>query len=256
MDRLVDTSPYHRALILRGLSKCQEEEEVMLELVQVMEYARAISVQALEHTMDVDWRTIIAVEGLDLSVVDLETRVQAVEAHQGNVGGINSALAEMWGRAMNTSDAMDRMEVDVDDIKERLENVELVYMEVDQQVVQLEWELANSQQDVAMLVSERMRMGEQWEQLWDVVLQQTDLITELQGFMFLMNERLVAAQHGPGNLIMVEDDDNKEDRDPEDEVFDEDHVFFPPPGLAVAFDKYEGGVLWEIVENGPPEYEE
>jgi len=127
MDRLQDTSPYHR-----GLSKCQEEEEVKLELVQVMEYAGAISVQALEHTMDVDRRTIIAVEGLDLSVVDLEMRVQVVEAHQGNMGGIQGVVADMWGRVMNASDAIDQMEVDISDVKEWLENVELVHMEVDQ----------------------------------------------------------------------------------------------------------------------------
>jgi len=73
-------------------------------------------------------------------------------------------------------------------VKEWLENVELVHMEVDQRVVRLEWELANSQRDVVMLVSEQEQMGERWEQLRDVVLHHMDLITELQGFMFLMNK--------------------------------------------------------------------
>jgi len=87
-----------------------------------------------------------------------------------------------------------------------------------------------------------------------MVLQQTDLITELQGFMFLMNKRMVAVQHGPENPIVVEDDEEDEDVEVEE---DEDHVFFPPPGLAVAFDKYEGGVLREIFDqDGPPHYEE
>jgi len=162
MEQLVNTSPYYQALLLRGLSKCQEEE-VKPELTQAMEYAGAISVQALEHTMDVDQRTIIAVEGLDLSVVDLETRMQAVETHQGNMGGIQGAVANAWGRAMNVSDAVDRMEVDVDDLKEQMENVELVHMESDERTVKLEWELANTQQDIAMLVSEREWMGQRWE---------------------------------------------------------------------------------------------
>jgi len=35
----------------------------------------------------------------------------------------------------------------VDNLKVRMEVVELVHMEVDQHVVQLEWELANLQQD-------------------------------------------------------------------------------------------------------------
>ena len=123
-------------------------------------------------------------------------------------------------------------------------------------MVRLEWELANSQRDMAMLVSERMRMGENWEWLRDMVLQQSDLITKLQNFMFLVNERAVVAQHGPGNPIVVEEDDS-DDGDLEDEVEeDDDHVFFPPPGLAVAFDEYEEGVLWEIVEDGLPKYKE
>jgi len=53
-------------------------------------------------------------------------------------------------------------------------------------------------------------MGEHWEQIRNVVVQQTELITELQNFMFLMNERAVVAQHGLGNPIMVEEEDNEE----------------------------------------------
>ena len=43
-----------------------------------------------------------------------------------------------------------------------MENVELVHMEVGQWVERLEWELANAQQDVAMLVAEQDANQEQW----------------------------------------------------------------------------------------------
>ena len=52
------------------------------------------------------------------------------------------------------------MEVDVEQLEEQLENMELVHMEVDQQVVHLEWELANTQWDVVMLVAERCHAPE------------------------------------------------------------------------------------------------
>jgi len=51
-----------------------------------MEYAGAIGVQALKHAVDVDQRAIITVEGLDLTVMDWEMR-------QGNLGGIQGAVA-------------------------------------------------------------------------------------------------------------------------------------------------------------------
>jgi len=121
MDHLHDSSPYHHALVLRGLSKRQEEEEVKPELIQAMEYAGAISAQALEQAVDIDRRAIIAIEELNLSVVDLESRVQEVETRQGNLGGIQGAVAEAWGKVSNALDAADRMEVDVADIKERIE---------------------------------------------------------------------------------------------------------------------------------------
>ena len=122
-------------------------------------------------------------------------------------------------------------------------------MEVDQRVVRLEWELANAQCDVAMLVAEWdtqqeqwVRAGQRWEQVRDVVLQQTDLITDLQNFMFLVNKRFLVAQHGPGNPIMVEDDE-EEDRD----------EYFPPLGIPVVIEDYS--VLREI-EDRLPGYDE
>ena len=163
MDWLTNTSPYHQALVSRGISKRQEEEEVKPELVQAMEYAGAIGAESIEYIDALDHRTVIAVEGLDLSVVNLEMRMQGVVTAQGNLNRIQGVVADAWGRAMNTSDTVNWMEVDMEQLEEWMENVELVHMEVDQWVVQLEWELANTQWDMAMLVVEHDAQQEQWE---------------------------------------------------------------------------------------------
>jgi len=241
MDCLHNASPYHWALVLRGLSKHQEEEEeVKPELIQVMEYAEAIGAIALEQVMDIDWQAIIAVEGLDLTVTDLKLRVQEVERKQGNEHGIQGALAETWGRTMNCQDAVDQMEVDVEGIINRVDRAENALLEVDKQVVRLEWELANAQRDVVMLVAEQMRMADNWEHLQAVVLDQTVLI---------INERAVVTQHRLENLIVMDD---REDNERDDE-------YFQPP-LAVILVENKEGVLWEIDEeedrDGLPEYEE
>ena len=155
-------SLYHRALILQGVSKCQEEEEVKPELVWAMEYTGVIGVKLIEYIDTLDCRMVTAAEGLDLSVVDLESRMQEVEIHQGNYEGLHNTVVKVWGKVVNVSDAVDNMEVDLDGLKEWVKNVGLVYMEVDQRVEQLEWELANTQWDMAMLVAEWDANQEQW----------------------------------------------------------------------------------------------
>ena len=80
-----------------------------------------------------------------------------------------------------------------------------------------------------------------------MVLQQLDLITDLQNFVFLVNKRFMVAQHGLGNPIMIKDDEEgKED--------DEGDVFFPLPGIPVVI--HDVGVLQEIKEDGPLDHEE
>ena len=88
--------------------------------------------------------------------------MQEVETHQGNYDDLQGMVVEVWGKVVNTLDAVDNMEVDLDSLKEWMGNVELVHMEVDQWVERLEWELANAQRDVAMLVAEQDANQEQW----------------------------------------------------------------------------------------------
>ena len=54
-----------------------------------------------------------------------------------------------------------------------------------------------------------------------------ELITKLQNFMFLTNERFLAAQHSPGNLIVVED--KEEDSDDEGSEGSDRDDYFPLP---------------------------
>ena len=149
-------------------------------------------------------------------------------------------MAEAWGKVANASGA-----VDVNNLKEWMGNVELVHKEVNQWVIQLEWELVNSQQDVVMLVVEQEQMGEWWEQIWNVIVDQTRVIQELTNFMHLVNKWAVVAQHGPGNLIMVDD---REDHEREaDELLE----FYAHPVIP------EDRVLREInkdEEDAPPDY--
>jgi len=55
---------------------------------------------------------------------------------------------------MNTSDTVDQMEVNVEFLTRRMDAMVDAQMEMDQWVVWLEWELANSQRNVGMLVLE------------------------------------------------------------------------------------------------------
>jgi len=85
------------------------------------------------------------------------------ERKQGNEHGIQGALVETWGRMMNCQDTVDQMEVDVGGIINWVDRAENTLVEVDEQVERLEWELANLQRDMVMLVAERMGMANNWD---------------------------------------------------------------------------------------------
>ena len=81
-----------------------------------------------------------------------------------------------------------------------------------------------------------------------MVIQQVDLITELQNFMFLTNKRFLVAQHGLGNLIVVEDEEEEEEEE------EDNNKYFPLPGLAMVI--HDVGVLQEIEDLELPPYQE
>ena len=64
--------------------------------------------------------------------------------------------------------------------------------------------------------------------------------------------QVLAAQHGPGNLIVVKD--KEEDIDDEGSEGSDRDDYFPLPGLPVVI--HDIGVLWEIKNPDLPPYEE
>jgi len=75
MDQL-QSGPYQQAMLLWGLSKCREEPFAKEALVKGMEYLVVIDVTIMDLLVEVNGKADQAIEGLDQSVVDLETRVQ------------------------------------------------------------------------------------------------------------------------------------------------------------------------------------
>ena len=74
--------------------------------------------ESIKYVDALDQRMVTVVEGLDLSVVNLETRMQGMDTAQGNLSRIQGAVVEAWGKVTNALDATDHMEVDVDSLKE------------------------------------------------------------------------------------------------------------------------------------------
>jgi len=97
-------------------------------------------------------------------------------------------VVEVWNVGAVAQDTANVIIVNMEDLRARMENMELVEMEVDQWMVQLKWDLANTCQDIAILVSEQEQMGEQWTQIRDMVVKQTGLIHDLTNFMELIRD--------------------------------------------------------------------
>jgi len=126
MDRL-EASPYHHALLRRGISKREEEEDCDATLRQGMEYTGAVGVGLLEMVGELANKTDVQVLGLDLTVTDLETWVQEVEARQTNLGGMQGVLMEAWGAAMNAQDATQDIQLTIErvgNLSTRVEDTE------------------------------------------------------------------------------------------------------------------------------------
>ena len=81
MERL-HASPYHHALLRRGISKREEEEDTSQDLRQSMEYTGAVGVGLLEIVEETSHRVEVQVSALDLVVTDMDERVQAIVAAQ------------------------------------------------------------------------------------------------------------------------------------------------------------------------------
>ena len=74
LERL-HTSPYHHALLRRGITKREEEEDCKPSLCQGMEYAGAIGVRLLEVIEESTNWVKVQVLALDLVVTDMDKRI-------------------------------------------------------------------------------------------------------------------------------------------------------------------------------------
>jgi len=156
-----------------------------------------------------------------------------------------------WNLGESVQNQADIVMANLEETKQRINNIKLEAMEVDKRVIKLEWGLTNTQQwDIGILMSEWMQMAHNWELLWDMVLDQNALIIKMRNMIEELQVFQVAVQHGPGNPIMVDnqEDDERTDVDEEEDNFTN---YFNHPVVPVE------GVLQEIDDDKndqPPAY--
>jgi len=125
----------------------------------------------------------------------------------------------------------------VSNLEDRMEDTELVHMEVDERLVLVERDVNEAKFDVTMLVATRDRMGRDLQRIRDVVVDQQDMITDLHNLVDLLREQVLALQHGAGNPIVIEDLGGTDSEDSESSGDDDDDdvvMFYPAPeGLLV-----------------------
>jgi len=228
MERL-HASPYHHALLRRGISKREEEEDVSQDLRQSMEYTGAVGVGILEVVEETAHRVEVQVSALDLVVTDMDERVQDTERRIINLGGVEGVAQEAWQMAMSARDATENIQTTRDrvaNLEERMEDTELVHMEVDERLILVERDINEAKFDVTMLVATRDRMGR-----------------DLHNLVDLLREQVLALQHGAGNPIVIEDFGGTDSEDSESSEDDDEDVvmFYPAPeGLLVPIEDDEG----------------
>jgi len=245
MERL-HASPYHHALLRRGISKREEEEDTSQDLRQSMEYTGAVGVGLLEVIEESTHRVEVQVSALDLVVTDMDERVQDTERRLINLGGVEGVAREAWQMAMSARDVTKNIQTMRDrvvNLEERMEDTELVHMEVDKRLILVERDVNEAKFDVTMLVATRDRMGRDLQRIRDVVVDQQDMITDLHNLVDLLREQVLALQHGVGNPIVIEDFGGTDSEDSEDSGNDDDDdvvMFYPAPeGLLVPIEDDE-----------------
>ena len=72
-------------------------------------------------------------------------------------------------------------------------------MEVDERFLEAEDKINELKTDVTMLVATQDWMGQDLQRIWDVVVDQQDMITNLHKLVDLLKEQVLVLQHGAGN---------------------------------------------------------
>ena len=206
---------------------------------QGMEYTGAVGVGLLEIIEELTHRYKVQVSALDLAVTDIDKRVQDSERRLVNLGGVEGVVQEVWQIAVVAWDATKNIQATRDQVSNlggRMEDAEVVAMEVDKRFSEAENKITKLKMDVTMLV---VRRDLQW--IRDVVVDQQGPIIQLQDQIDLLREQVLALQHRAANPIIVEEYKLETDSDSESEgmeVMDDDNnkviMYYPvPPGLLV-----------------------
>ena len=204
-----------------------------------MEYTGAIGVGLLEIIEELTHRYKVQVSALDLAVTDIDEWVQDSERRLVNLGGVEGVVQEVWQMAVVAWDATKNIQATRDQVSNlggRMEDAEVVAMQVDERFSEAENKITELKMDVTMLV---VRRDLQWIQ--DVVVDQQGPIIQLQDQIDLLREQVLVLQHGAANPIIVEEYELETDSDSESEgmeVMDDDNnkviMYYPvPPGLLV-----------------------
>jgi len=138
------------------------------------------------------------------------------------------------------------MLVDMERFDQWLDDIELETMDVDCQLDEVNWWMANVRMVVNLLLEERLNAANNWEAMRNTMLGNSAELIKLRNLVEELMVFWVALQHGPGNPVVV---DNQEDNEREEDEWAE---YFTPPVIP------ELGALREIdedEEDWPPEYE-
>ena len=249
LERL-HASPYHHALLRRGISKREEEEDCEPSLHQGMEYTGAVGVGLLEIIEESTHRYEVQVSALDLAVTDMDERVQDLERRLVNLGGVEGVAQEVWQMAAVARDATENIQATrdwVSNLEGRMEDAEVMAMEVDERFSEVENKINELKLDMMMLVARWESQGQDLQWIRDVVVDQQGLIIQLQDQIDLLREQVLALQHGAANPIIVEEYKLETDSDSSSEgveVMDEDNdevvMYYPaPPRLLVLIEDGE-----------------
>jgi len=220
LDRL-EVGPYQKALLKRGLSKREEEEESSSDLRQAMEYSAAVGMMLVNNLASVNERVGNALD------VQSDRIGEWWEDYQES--DVRMMSLEEWKDVTMADLASLEVRLDQDELDKELMVQETEGLKV--RVEGLERQLAESRQEVDILVGERADFRARMDQMRDTIVDQEmrlmdvdNLLAEcgdvfahlqavVQGMVPLVQELAhfrVALQHGADNLIVVMDDDEED----------------------------------------------
>ena len=137
---------------------------------QGMEYTGAVGVGLLEIIEELTYRYEVQISALDLAVMDMDKRVQDSERRLVNLGGVEGVAQEVWQMAVVAWDATENIQAMRDRVSNlggRMEDVEVVAMEVDERFSEAKNKITELKMDVTMLVVRR-----DLQRIWDMVVDQ------------------------------------------------------------------------------------